>query len=184
MGPEAVLIASAVAATASTVVSTVQNVQAANAAADAEEANAEISRQNAQVARDKAVAREIAVRRENRRILAQRSAAMAETGIATTGSAAAGFGQNAMLGEFDAILTRFGGDMESRGFNIDAMQASDRARNVRRTIPGTVISGALGAGAQALSGYGNYQLNRRLPGSTPLGSGASQFGKRSVQFGR
>lgn len=176
MGPETALLAAAIASTAAAGVATLQGVAQANAAAAAEETNAKIQQQNAKLARDKAVAREIAVRRETRRGLALQNAAQAESGFATSGSSALALEQSAMLGEFDALLMRYGGDLESSGFAFDAELARNRARGARATIPGTLLAGGLGMGASALAGYGNFQAGRSLPAGGPAFGGSATFG--------
>lgn len=158
-------MAVAIAGAASTALSTYQQVQEANAAADAESANAAVQDQNARLARQKALAREVAVRRENRRGLALQRAAMAETGLAATGSAALDLETSTMAGELDALLTRYEGELAGRGFAYDAEVARTRRKQIRQTVPLTIASGALGVGAQALSGYGAYQLY--APASAP-----------------
>lgn len=118
--------------------------------------NAEMARQNAQIAAEQGNANEEAQRRHARIALGAQRAAIAEAGIGTDGSAGDLYEQSASNAEMDALNIRYQANLQSAGFTnqagLDDWQASQNRANASRAT----TAGFVNAGASALSGFGGY----------------------------
>lgn len=121
--------------------------------------NADMARQNAQVAAEQGNANEETQRRHARIIEGQQRAAIAEAGIGTDGSAGDLYEQSASNAEMDALNIRYGAQLQSAGFTNQAGLDDWQGDQNRRNASSARTSGFINAGAAALSGYSNYLVN-------------------------
>lgn len=125
--------------------------QAAGAQADAA---ASLAEQNARTARQQTAVREDLIRRENRRQLGEQRAAAAQSGFdPTSGSLAMLQGESAGALEYDALVARYQGTLQSLSLENDASGLRAQGKAARRT-------GYLNAAGSLLGGsmrdYGRY----------------------------
>ena len=95
-------------------------------------------------------------RRRGREVLAEQTAAFAQSGFSLTDSAAMSIGQSAAEAELDALKVQYKGVLRNRAdlqeaYNYDTQ--ADSARRARKTIG---FKTALGAATNLLSGYASY----------------------------
>lgn len=149
------------AAAAATAVSTVSAAQAQAKAqrsnAAMEEYNAQIATQNADVAHRNAGAREDAQRREANAKLAHQRAAMAQSGFdPAQGTMGLVSEQSADNAELDALMIRYAGNLEARGFSSENVLNQYRANALRSSATDTMKGGYVGAAAGLLTSGSSY----------------------------
>jgi hypothetical protein len=141
--------------------------QANRANANAADYNAKLATQNAAIARANAGSREDQLREQQRQFLARQRAAAAESGFDPgTGTLGLVQEQSADRAELDALMVRYGGELDARGYGnqatLDAYQGGvlrTQAGNARRA--GNIGAGAslLMNAASAYTSYQNFKLN-------------------------
>jgi hypothetical protein len=124
-------------------------VQQGQAAAQAGEESAAIAEENAKIARQQAVAREDALRREQRRFSGEQRAATAQAGISFQGTSADIAKETAQLQELDLLNTRYEGLLQSRGLLSQAEQHKRAAQSAKQ-------QSFLKAGSSVLGATSNY----------------------------
>lgn len=149
--------------------------EAYKAQANVNEYNAKVSEMNAQIARNNASVREEALRRKSRQVLGQQRGAIAQAGIAFSGSALDIIEQSSVMAELDALNTRYEGDLQSRGLLATAAgeryQAEANRINAKNAEKASYIkAGASVASAYAMSTY--YGAGAKPVGTTGLGTQA------------
>lgn len=157
------------AAAAATAVGTV-NASRAQAAAQQsnaamEEYNATIAQQNADVAHRNAGAREDALRREADAKLAKQRAAIAQSGF-DPGSGTLGLvqEQSADNAELDALMIRYAGNLEARGYNSERVLDQYRSTALKSQARDTTRGGYVSAGAGLLTSGSSYSRSGMKPG--------------------
>lgn len=146
------LVSSGVGAAGSLISGFSQNAQA-NRQADVADANA-------QIATDQAAADAAAIRNRGARVQGTQRASSGASGIAGTGFADA-IADSDIEAELDAQTAKYNGRIAARNFATQA--ASDRSAG-----SSALVSGALGAGTKALTGYGNWKWLNTKPDSFPV----------------
>lgn len=144
-------IAAAIGAGAA-VASAGQQRRVANAQRRGYEADARLQQQNADIASREAAQNEMAVRRRQRLVFGESRAAAAEQGLLGSASFEAAYRQSAADAEFDALNTRYEGQMRRRGFLAAANEAGYGAGIARTNVPGRGAT-ALTAASAGASGY-------------------------------
>ena len=162
MDPGTALLLATVAQGASSVVEGYQGYQQGKMDAQVAGQNAAISRDNARLARLQGAAAEEAKRREIRASLGRSAAAIAQAGGGTQGTAGKLLSQSAAEGELDALNIRYGADSDARASEQEARNYDLERYAAKRRAKGAVISGLIGAGSSALSGYAQYGSYRRM----------------------
>jgi hypothetical protein len=107
----------------------------------------------ARVASQQALADEAAKRRDNRQLMGEQAASLAESGLSGSGSSARAANQSAALAELDALNIRYAGNMKRTGLLAEAKEA-------RR-------SGWMLAGQALLEGVDQKPGSRRVPKVKP-----------------
>lgn len=126
-------------------------------ASEEAKAQADTAKQNAEIARKQAGAREELIRRHNRQKLSEQRAAAAQTGFnPNAGSLLELQGESAGNLELDALTARYEGQLQSLSFE-------NEARNMRRKARGAATSGLLNAAGSLLGSplgkrYGSQSL--------------------------
>lgn len=175
IGTMVVTAADAVAVAAG-VSAAVGSVVTASATASAAEFNAKRARQNADIARNNAVARADLYRIKGARAIGQLKAAMGASGVSMEGSPLEVLGMTAALNELDIQTELYKGDLEATGFENTARLETAKAKGAR--IAGTIgaVSSLLGAGAQvALLGSGSAAAAGTAVTSTGGGGGGASI---------
>lgn len=150
------------AAAAGTAVSTVSaahaQAQSQRSNAAMEDYNAQVATQQAQIARQNAGAREDAQRRAGDQKNAKLRAAAAESGF-DPGSGTIGLvqEQSADKSELDALMIRYAGNLEARGYNSETVLNQYRANALRSNAADTTRGGYVGAAAGLLSSASSYR---------------------------
>lgn len=145
-----------VAGSAMQAVGAIQQGEAAQAEADARaqanQYNAKVREMQAGIERQQANTREEQQRRKARQILGQQRGAIAQSGVAMTGSALDIAEESAARAELDALTIRYEGDLAARGLLADA--ESERYESKVNIMAGkNAKRGAyLSAGAAVLQG--------------------------------
>jgi len=146
--------ATAVGATvASTAVAALGTAASSLAAANAASFQADIAKQQAKQAQDQASIRAGEVARESRQRLAATRAGAIQNGFELTGSMNDLLDQTARQGQLDYLTAVYDGSVQATGL-------AATARNYRMQRSNALITGVLGAGAQALGGYSQVQRMR------------------------
>lgn len=121
--------------------------------------DATIADQNATFADQQAKARQDMIRREAAKLRGKQRAEIGASGVTLAGSGFDVMEDSAVEAELDALTAGYEGKLQSRALRAEAAANRQDAR-------GALFKGVVGAGAQALSGYGAwkaYQANR-IPG--------------------
>jgi hypothetical protein len=122
------------------------------AQAEAADYNAEIAKQNADIARRNAGAREDALRAEQRQVLAKQRAAAAESGFdSASGSLGLLQENSADRAELDALMVRYGGESEARGYKSQSALDEFGGRVSRMNARNARNAGNIGAGSSLLT---------------------------------
>lgn len=132
------------------------------AQASATRRDAKIADQNADIAEDQARSRQDMIRREARKLKGSQRAALGASGVTLDGSGFDVMEDSAIEAELDALTAGYEGKLQSRAYRSEADASRRSARN-------SIFQGTIGAGAQALSGYGAWrQLTAAatIPGET------------------
>jgi hypothetical protein len=161
-GFEAVLPYLYAAAAATAAVGTVSAAQAqaasARSSAAASDYNAQVAAQNADIARRNAGAREDAQRRESRSLLAKQRAAAAQSGFdPASGTLGLVQEQSADNAEVDALMVRYSGELEARGYGAQGALDRFTAGALRANASATSRGGYIGAAAGLLSAAASYR---------------------------
>jgi hypothetical protein len=149
----------------------------AKSAANAAGYNAEVDRQKADVALQQAGANEEATRRRSAMVLGQAAAGLAQNGTGLDGSGLGLYEQSAQSAELDALNIRYGGQMQSQGFQ--AQRGLDLySQKVQNSNASAAMSaGWLNAGSAALSGYASgQQANAQAEYYKARPSGTGRYG--------
>ena len=156
------------AAAASSVSQLVGGVQAYNQGkyeADVAGQNAKIAVDNAARARLDASMAEEAHMRQLRKELGRAAASASQSGVAAGGPGVGSYGainsQSAREGMLDALNIRYGGETEAHAHEVEAVQFRAERKAAIQRAKGGLLTGVLGAGASALSGYGDYRVARQ-----------------------
>jgi hypothetical protein len=129
--------------------------QAGQDQASAQDYNAEVDRNEALAAKDKATQDEILSRERSRRIIGMQRAAYGKAGVdISTGTPLDVMAQAAADAELDALNIRYAGEMLSNKYLNQASQLDWLA-------PKTATAGILNAGGTILSGAGRYINTKR-----------------------
>lgn len=134
------------------------------AAKSAGEANAQAAETQEAITRRQGAAEEAQVRRENRLTRGRQVAAIAESGLALTGSPLDLIDEDSVTGELDALTVRYQTDLEAMGLQYQAQVERHRGRQ-------GFVQGLVGAGAAVAEGA-SAGYARGLFGST-AGSSSS-----------
>lgn len=137
------------------------------AQAQANAYNAQVMRNNAQIASEQGNANEEAQRRHARQVMGAQRAAIAEAGIGTEGTGGDLVEQSASNAELDAMNIRYNAHLQNVGFLNEANLQDWYGTQARRNASSARTSGWMNAGTAVLSGLGGYV--RR---TSPLGTGA------------
>lgn len=128
---------------------------------NAAEYNATIERQNATTARQQAGAREEAQRRQARQILGEQRAALSQSGVGLSGSAADVYGQSAANAELDALNIRYEGELGARGLLAQSQLTSYEGRVAGMNAKSAKRAGKMDAASALLTGgaksYGYFK---------------------------
>jgi hypothetical protein len=156
------IYAAAAAASAYSVYSSSRAQAAADRAnANAADYNAKVAAQNAQIARAQAGSREDQLREQQRQFLARQRAAAAESGF-DPGSGTLGLvqEQSADRAELDALMVRYGGELDARGYGNQATLDAYQGGVLRMQAGNAIRAGNIGAASSLLSsaatGYSSY----------------------------
>ncbi len=133
------------------VIAAVGKIFASNSEAAAMEGQANIARQNAQIERQQANAREEQLRRNTALALGEQRASAAQSGFdSSIGSFADLQGESAGNAELDALTTRYEGQLQSLSFENEAAALKRNAKTARRqgylNAFGTLASAGLNYG--------------------------------------
>jgi len=140
--------ATAVGATiASTGVAVLGTAASSLAASNAADFQAKLAQVQGQQAQDQASVKAGEVARESRQRLAATRAGAIQNGFELTGSINDLLDQTEQQGQLDYLTAVYDGSVQRAGANATASMYKRQASNA-------LITGALGAGAQALGGYG------------------------------
>lgn len=135
----------AIAALAGTGLQAVGTIASAQAQSNAAKYNAQISEQNATIARQNAAEQEARQRRLAKKRLGALRAGVGASGVTMEGSPLAVMQDTAQQLELDALTIRHQGDLKARGYKVNAELDRTQAKNVKK-------QGYLKAGSQLLSG--------------------------------
>lgn len=143
--------ATAVGATvASTGVAVLGTAASSLAASNAADFQAKLARVQGQQAQDQASVKAGEVARESRQRLAATRAGAIQNGFELTGSIGDLLDQTERQGQLDYLTAVYDGSVQATGLNATSKMYKRQASNA-------LITGALGAGAQALGGYSQVQ---------------------------
>lgn len=118
--------------------------QNARAERDEARANARESYAAARRAADAGALNELAVRRQGRQAMGALRAALGQAGIGYGGSARDIMRESAGNAEYDAMIARYEGLVEARGYTAEGMAYDAAASNAKRAATGAVLGGVLG----------------------------------------
>ncbi len=124
-------------------------IQQGQAAAQASQESAQIAEENARIARQQSVAREDALRREQRRFSGEQRAGIAQSGTGFEGTNLNIARETAQLQELDLLNTRYEGLLQSRGLLAQAEQHKRAGQAARQ-------QSLLKAGSSVLGGASTY----------------------------
>lgn len=175
-----VLIAASTAVSAAGAISAGQAAAAqANAQNEAQKYNAIMKEQNAQLARQQAGVREDQMRRGQRQLLGQQSAALAQAGIGVgTGSALDIEEQSAYRAELDSLTLRYEGELQAQGLLAGAEQDRFQGEIMAARGASERTASYMSAGASILSAGAQYGAMRGGGGS--IGSTGYDTGYRAT----
>jgi hypothetical protein len=169
----AAAIAAVVVAAAGTAYGAYTTHQQAQASAAAERYNELMQERQAKEALKQSAAAEDQQRRGQRELLGRQTAAAVETGFDLSGTPRELLGQSAADAEYDALLTRYKGQLQASGLSADAALSKAQAAGDTRYGSAALTSGLVSAGAQALGGYAKayygYGPGRSAAGATDYG---------------
>lgn len=137
------------------------------AQAQAQEYNATVERNNAQVARDQANAKEEAQRRHFDALQGQAIAGVAQSGTGFDGSNMDLLKQNAINNELDALTIRYEGQNQANGLMAQSQLDTYNAGVSRMNASNAETAGYFNAGSALLSGatkYSYYKGTGKVPG--------------------
>lgn len=122
--------------------------------ASADRRDAKIADQNAEIATEQAGARQDMIRREAKKLRGGQRASVGASGITMDGSAFDVMEDSAIEAELDALTAGYQGKLEARAYRSEAAAKRYHASS-------SIFEGTVGAGANALSGYGAWL---KIPG--------------------
>ena len=154
----ALLATSAAISTAATVASSVSQYQQGSAQAAADRYNARAAQVQAATVDQQTTAAEQQQRDKARDFLGNAVATSAETGVGVSGSRAQVLGQSAEDAEYQTLLTRYQGHLQSQGLRAQASLLKTQAQGAETFGKEALFTGLVSAGAQGLAGYGRYKL--------------------------
>lgn len=131
--------------------------QAASAAsqANANAYNADIHRQNAELAKQQARANADAQQRESRQALGRQRAAMAQGGVLHSASSQGVMAQSEAEAELDYLNILYGGELAARNSLAEANLQNSYEQTARQNAKAYRTAGYLNAGATLISGASN-----------------------------
>lgn len=137
--------------------------QAANyqAQVNAQNYNSQVQQQQADQAMANAVAQSNAQQQNAKQQLGLQRAATAQSGIGFSGTGGDLIDQSAANAELDRQNILYSGMLTAQGLDAQAEQSTYAAQVAQSQINPSLAGGYIGAGANALSGVGNYMSYNR-----------------------
>jgi hypothetical protein len=133
----------------------------------AAKSQAQADRQNARLAVEQGQSEAALIRERARRLSGQSRAAIGASGVDISGSFLDALEDSDINAELDAQTALWNRKLEASNYRA-------RARQARASGPGALLGGILGAGSQALQGYGSASLlSAQGGGKTPASPSAS-----------
>jgi len=135
------------------------------------------ARANAEIAEQQAASQASAIREKARRLSGQNRALIGASGVDLAGSFLDSLADSDINAELDAQTALWNRKVEAGNYRF-------RARQARAAGQGALIGGFLGAGSQALQGYGNYKMMKAQgSGDAPSASSAYPIGTKNSSTG-